>query len=142
MKVTPVRRAFAAAAAASTLAVVAACGSDSASPSGESDEREGASGAYDDGTYTATGDYTNPGGLATIDVELTIEGNEVTAVTVTPTAAGGNSLQFQTQFAGGVADEVVGRPLDEVEVDTIAGSSLTGVGFNDAVAQIKDEAGG
>lgn len=95
---------------------------------------------YADGTYTATGSYVAPSGTETIDVELTLEGDTVTAVEVTPHGSPGNAAQFQAQFAGGIAAEVVGKDIDTLNVSRVAGSSLTSGGFTDAVAQIKAEA--
>src|SRR3712207_8172197 len=57
----------------------------------------------------------------------------VTAVTVTPHATSGNSKQYQTQFASGIAGEVVGKDIAELDVSRVAGSSLTSGGFNDAL---------
>ncbi len=44
------------------------------------------------------------------------------------------------QFIAGISDVVVGKKLDELEVDRVAGSSLTSDGFDQAVVKIKDEA--
>jgi len=98
------------------------------------------SGDYADGTYEADGSYQSPNGAETISVEITLEDNIVTDVTVTPQADGGNSEKFQTQFAGGIADEVVGENIDSLEVSRVAGSSLTSGGFNEAIDEIKSEA--
>src|SRR5947209_6044082 len=43
-----------------------------------------ASGGFRDGTYSATGSYTSPGGQEQIDVQLTVASGNITAVTVTP----------------------------------------------------------
>jgi hypothetical protein len=50
------------------------------------------------------------------------------------------SRGYQERFAAALPDEVVGRSVDEVEVGVLAGSSSCGDGFNDALAQIRDEA--
>ncbi len=97
-------------------------------------------GSYADGTYSAAGDYQSPGGQEEIEVEITLEGGSVTAVTVTPQASGGQAAQYQKQFASGIADEVVGKSIDELEVTRVAGSSLTSGGFDAAVEQIKSDA--
>ncbi len=98
------------------------------------------SGDYADGEYSATGEYQSPAGDESIEVELSLEGGAVTAVTVTPNATDGNAERYQTQFADGVEEEVVGRSIDELAVDRVAGSSLTSGGFNDALEQIKADA--
>ncbi|MFL1432538.1 MULTISPECIES: FMN-binding protein [unclassified Nocardiopsis] len=97
-------------------------------------------GDYTDGTYTATGDYVAHGAPGSITVTLTLADNAVTDVVVEPGAESGASRQFQDRFAQGIAAVVVGVPLDEIEVDKVSGSSLTGDGFTDALARIRDDA--
>lgn len=64
----------------------------------------------------------------------------ITAVEVTPNATDPTSLDYQNRFIGGVDEAVIGRDVDEVELDRVAGSSTTPDGFNDALRQIKAEA--
>ena len=71
---------------------------------------------------------------------LTLADNKITEITVTPEATNGTSKQYQTKFAGGIADEVVGKSIDDLKVSKVAGSSLTSQGFNDAIDQIKADA--
>lgn len=147
-----------AAAAASVLLLTAACGtsedtdagtstSASATPSAAATtdaatpaEEPAASGSYTDGTYDAEGSYSNPGGESTVKVEITLAGGTISDVTVTPEASNGTSKQYQEQFAGGVADQVVGKSLDDLDVGKVAGSSLTSGGFDKAIDAIKAEA--
>jgi uncharacterized protein with FMN-binding domain len=97
-------------------------------------------GTYADGTYTAEGSYSTPGGEESIQVELTVADDVVTDVTVTPQASGGNAARFQDEFASGIADEVVGAELADLSVDKVSGSSLTGDGFNAALDAIRADA--
>lgn len=97
---------------------------------------------YKDGTYSATGTYQSPGGTETVAVDLTLASDLVTAVTVTPQATRPDSAMYQKAFAAGIADVVVGKDIDTLNVSKVAGSSLTSGGFNDALAQIKAKAGG
>ncbi|MDQ1121655.1 FMN-binding protein [Microbacterium trichothecenolyticum] len=99
-----------------------------------------ATGVYKDGTYEATGQYATPESVETVDVTLTIAGDTVTAVTVTGDPQAAESRRYQSEFIGGIADEVVGKKLDEISVSKVAGSSLTSGGFNKAVDTIKTEA--
>lgn len=101
---------------------------------------EAAGGSYSDGTYTAEGEYKSPNGTESISVELTLEGDAVTAVTVTPEASNPNSVRYQTEFAEGISGEIVGENIDDLNVDRVAGSSLTSGGFNEAVESIKADA--
>lgn len=99
------------------------------------------SSAYKDGEYKAEGEYTSPGGKETVGVSLTLAGDKVTAVTVTPESTNPNGKKYQGEFADGIAAEVVGKSLNELKVSKVAGSSLTSGGFNDAVDKIKADAG-
>lgn len=98
------------------------------------------SASYTDGAYEATGDYVSPAGPSQVTVALTLTDDVVTDVTVTPLATDPTSKGFQTQFADGIAAEIVGHDIDTLTVSRVGGSSLTSGGFNDALAQIKAEA--
>ncbi|WP_395640525.1 hypothetical protein [Pseudolysinimonas sp.] len=104
------------------------------------DDTADTSAEYADGVYTAEGDYTSPAGPSKVTVEITIENDTIAAVTVTPLATDPTSKGFQTQFADGIADVVIGQDIDTLDVSRVGGSSLTSGGFNDAIAQIKAEA--
>ena len=93
--------------------------------------------SYADGEYTATGQY---GGLpSSITVTATLSNNVITAVEVTPHATDPTSLDYQERFADAVPVEVVGKPIDEVRVGRLAGSSGTPNGFNAAIQRIKEQ---
>jgi hypothetical protein len=100
----------------------------------------GGSSTYTDGDYSATGNYISPNGQEEIDVSITLAGDVITAVTVTPEATNPTAIQYQTQFADGIAAVVVGKSIDEIDVSRVAGSSLTSGGFNEAVDAIKADA--
>ncbi|MDQ1102937.1 FMN-binding protein [Nocardioides zeae] len=156
---SPARRWLITAAAVATLSLTAACGvgqssdessggsSDTGSSSqeqtsdGSSDGSGSESGSFTAGTYDAEGGYTSPGGQQSVGVEVTLDADgTVTEVEVTPEASDGTSERYQSQFAGGIADEVVGKKITELDVSTVAGSSLTSGGFNDAIDDIISQA--
>ena len=93
---------------------------------------------YADGVYTATGEYGRQ--PSHITVELTLANGVVTAVKVTPHAFVPESLELQRRFAAAVPKVVVGRPINQVNVGKLAGSSGTPKGFNDAIDRIKRQA--
>lgn len=93
---------------------------------------------YADGVYTATGQYG--GQPSFITVTVTIDDDVITDVKVTPQAVVPQSLELQRRFAAAVPKVVVGRRLDEVKVDKLAGSSGTPKGFNAALAEIRKQA--
>jgi len=98
------------------------------------------SASYTDGTYTAEGSYISPAGEESVKVELTLDGDIVTAVTVTPEADDPQAKSFQEKFASGIADVVVGKDIDTLNVSRVAGSSLTSGGFAEALKAIKVDA--
>ncbi|MEX0160712.1 MULTISPECIES: FMN-binding protein [unclassified Microbacterium] len=113
-------------------------GTDTSSES--TDSGAAAGGDYTDGTYTADGSYQTPETVETISVTLTVADGLVTDVEVTGDPQARESEQYQGEFIGGIADEVVGKSLDDIEVSRVAGSSLTSGGFNEAVESIKEQA--
>lgn len=96
--------------------------------------------AYTDGTYTAEGSYSTPESVETVEVTITLESDVVTAVEVTGDPQAAESKRYQSEFIGGISDEVVGKLVDDVSVSRVAGSSLTSGGFNKALQTIKSEA--
>jgi len=95
---------------------------------------------YKDGTYSADGNYRSPNGTETVGVQLTLANGTVSAVEITQHPSNPNTRKFQGEFASGIADQVVGKSLDEIKVSKVAGSSLTSGGFNQAVEAIKAQA--
>jgi uncharacterized protein with FMN-binding domain len=114
--------------------------SDTASPSGTSSSLASSGSVYQDGTYSADGNYVSPNGTETVGVELTLASGKVTGVNITQHPSNPNTRKFQGEFAGGIAAQIVGKNIDELNVSKVAGSSLTSGGFNQAVEKIKAEA--
>jgi uncharacterized protein with FMN-binding domain len=99
-------------------------------------------GPYSNGDYDATADYQSPNGTETIDVELTLENDVITDITVTGKSVDPSPevLRFQGEFEAGIADVVTGQNIDELNVHRVGGSSLTSSGFNEAIERIKIKA--
>jgi len=96
---------------------------------------------YKDGTYTAIGDYNSPGGANQIKVTVTLVNDNITDATVTSVVAKGPpSVAFQGQFISGFKQYVIGKNITEVTLSRVSGSSLTPIGWNDAVAKIQTQA--
>ncbi|MFT4156768.1 MAG: FMN-binding protein [Microbacterium sp.] len=112
----------------------------SSTDSSSSTDSGSSSTTYTDGTYTAEGSYQTPETVETIAVTLTIADDIVTDVEVTGDPQARESEHYQGQFIDGIADEVVGVALDELNVSRVSGSSLTSSGFNEAVESIKEQA--
>jgi len=93
---------------------------------------------YRDGEYSATGWY---GSLPSHhDVTLSIEDGTVTAVEISTPAEDATSLGYQERFAAALPEAIVGRSVDGLAIDRLAGSSGCSEGFMDALAQIREQA--
>lgn len=99
-------------------------------------------GTYADGEYTESAGYQSPNGTEEISVTVTLAGGIITSVEVVGDGDNPNSKLYQGKFAGGIAAVVVGKSIDKISVDKVAGSSLTSAGFNDAIDAIKADAAG
>lgn len=95
---------------------------------------------YKNGSYSAIGNYTSPGGAEEVGVKLEVLGDVITNVSVEVKATRPASKNWQNAFAGGVKSVVVGKKLDEVKLDKVSGSSLTPKGWNDAILKIQKQA--
>lgn len=93
---------------------------------------------YADGTYTATGQYGGQPSFITVTVIL--KDGLVTAVQVKPHATVPRSLELQRSFAAAVPKVVIGKPIDQIRVGKLAGSSGTPRGFNDTIQKIRQQA--
>lgn len=92
---------------------------------------------YTDGEYEAEGFY----GSKSIIVKVQLDDDRIKDVAVTPkTLTIPRSLGLQKKFAAAVPDVVTGKPIDEIHLDKLAGSSMTTKGFNDALEKIKSQA--
>ena len=116
--------------------------SSSGSPSGASTGAAAGAATYKDGTYTASGSYQTPETVEKIEVTITLADDVVTAVEVKGDPQASETERYQSEFIGGINGEVVGKNIDELSVDRVAGSSLTSGGFNKALDEIKVEAAG
>ena len=95
------------------------------------------SGTYVDGTYTESGDYQAPSGTETVEVTVTLADGVITDITVVGDATDPTAQSRQGQFIAGIADIVVGKNIDDLDVQKVGGSSLTSGGFNVAIEAIK-----
>ena len=114
-------------------------GTDSTSTSTDSSSNSGTA-TYTDGTYTADGSYQTPETVESVSVTLTIADGVVKDVEVTGDPKAPETEEYQSKFISGIADEVVGVALNDLNVSRVSGSSLTSGGFNAAVESIKEQA--
>ena len=99
------------------------------------------SGEYRDGEYTATGSYIPPSNTKEeVTVSLTLSDGIVTGLEVSTSGNHPTSKRYQAEFTDGVQEQVVGKPIDGLNVEKVASSSLTSSGFNKALDTIMREA--
>ncbi|MEI6396625.1 MAG: hypothetical protein WCO48_00925 [Candidatus Taylorbacteria bacterium] len=96
--------------------------------------------AYKNGTYSANGSYMSPGGQDQLLVTLTIANDIVTSASVTVQSADRTSQKYISRFLSGYQSYVVGQDISTLNLTRISGSSLTPIGFNNALSQIKAQA--
>jgi uncharacterized protein with FMN-binding domain len=96
--------------------------------------------AYKDGTYSASGMYHSPGGTQSIGVRVTIQNDIVTDSNVVDQASDGDSQSYQMDFISGYKRYVIGKSVNGIHLSQVSGSSLTSLGFNNALEQIKQKA--
>lgn len=97
-------------------------------------------GAYKDGTYSATGQYSTPDGPETITVNVTLKDGSVTSTTANGSMKSLESREYVTAFLEGYKSVVVGKRIDGLSLSRVSGSSLTPQGFNRAIEQIRNQA--
>ncbi len=95
---------------------------------------------YKDGIYSATGSYMSPGGKDDIDVTVTLKDNIITDTTAIAKPGDDVSKKFMKEFTDNYKSLVVGKSITSVRLDKVSGSSLTSIGFNDAISKIKQQA--
>jgi uncharacterized protein with FMN-binding domain len=97
-------------------------------------------GGFKDGTFSATSTYRVPHGSESIRVTLTLRGGVVTNSTVQNSENDRESASYQEDFASQYQSGVVGQKISDLNLDSVAGASDTTSGFNEAVAQIAQQA--
>lgn len=97
-------------------------------------------GSYKDGSYSAAGSYQTPGGSEKITVKVTLANGVINSVDVERDPTTREAEEYQGKFISGYKELVVGKKIDEVRLNRVAGSSLTPGGFNRALDQIKSDA--
>jgi len=114
---------------------------DTTTPASDTDTNTDAvTSAYKDGTYSATGSYSSPGGRESIKLTVTIKDGIIVSTSLDEKASNGEAKEYQDDFDSGYKTLVVGKNIDEVSLSRVAGSSLTSNGFNDALDEIKSDA--
>jgi hypothetical protein len=92
---------------------------------------------YVDGIHSAIGDYGSND--SSVGVTITLVDDVITGIQITPQATDPTSLGLQQRFADAIPAVVVGKRIDEVNIDRLAVPSPTPGGFETAIEQIKEQ---
>lgn len=96
---------------------------------------------YKAGTYSATGNYETPDSQETITVDLAVASDgTVTDASVQQSATNNRSAAYQAAFKDEYKQYVVGKKLSDINLQYVSGASLTTMGFDQALEQIKTQA--
>ena len=109
-------------------------------PTSQKGEDNSTASLYKNGTYNEVGNYVSPGGPREVKVRVTLQNGVIADTEFEGLATDPTSQRFQGEFAENYESMVVGKSIDEVELSKVAGSSLTPIGFNDALEKIKAQA--
>ena len=93
-------------------------------------------------TLSATGSYSRPGGSNTIEVEITVDNNNIIQSAQIKNVGELNSIsqEWVELYNEGIEQEVVGKSLDEaVSPAVVNRSSLTAPGFNEALEAMREQ---
>lgn len=94
---------------------------------------------YKDGTYTSNANYNTPGGIELISIKLTLKNGVVIDSNASTTGNNQTGRYYQANFVAGYKSQVIGRSIAGLSLTRVSGSSLTPIGFNDAVDKIKSQ---
>lgn len=109
-------------------------------PTPTSSQTQSASSTYKDGTYSAVGSYMSPGGQDSLGVTVTLSKDVVTSVSLDLQPGDRTSARYMDSFASGYESLVVGKNIANLKLTKVSGASLTPIGFNNAISQIKAKA--
>ena len=99
-----------------------------------------ASSQYKDGTYKASINYRLPSDINELNVTLIIKDGKVSSVATDSNYGDQESSRYISGFENKVQSAVKGKSLSSLSIGRIGGASLTSSAFEDAVAQIQNDA--
>lgn len=95
---------------------------------------------YKDGTYIAEGVYVTPHGNQQIKVQLSLYHDVISDSIVTLEATDEESSQYQSDFIANYKQYVTGKKISDLQLTKVSMSSLTPIGFMNAVQSIESQA--
>ena len=89
-------------------------------------------------SYSVDVSYNSPAGPHDITANVTLNGTEITNASIEHDVSNPVSRGYLSSFEEGILEAVEGKDINEVDLDSVNGSSLTAGAFNKAMEQIAD----
>ena len=93
-------------------------------------------------SLSADGSYISPGGRNDISIDIQVDENNIiqSAKVVEKELEGPTSKRYVDLYNEGIEEAVVGQSLESAQSpERVNGSSLTSIGFNEALEKIREE---
>lgn len=94
-------------------------------------------GQYPDGTYETIGTYAPHGVKTELHVKVTLQDDAIIDVDANLGETNPLSRQITEKFKSGYKALVIGKPIQGLKLGAVSGSSLTPLGFNEALRNIE-----
>jgi hypothetical protein len=89
-------------------------------------------------SYSSSVSYRVPGNQQSLSLNLTVNNNIITAVSVNLSKTGGESAGYQSRFESSYKNLVLGKNIKSVSLSRVGGASLTTNAFMQALNSIKN----
>lgn len=96
--------------------------------------------SYKDGSYESDGSYQSPAGPEKVHLAVTLKNGVVTDTSFSGISETPKSQMYMNNFNKNYKTLVIGKKIDEIKITQLSGSSLTPMGFSDALAKIAAQA--
>ena len=95
---------------------------------------------YRNGTYSADGSFSTPGGTEKIGITLVIVNDVVTDTSAVNKSVDSTSRSYTNDFIANYKSKVVGKSLASLSLSKVSSASITPIGFNNAAQLIRSQA--
>ncbi len=96
---------------------------------------------FRDGSYSAKGRYAYHAGTEEITINVTLKDGIITDTQFQGTPSVPMSQKYMDAFSANYKSMVIGKEIKDLKLGKVSTSSLTPIGFNNALEQIKAQAG-
>ncbi|MDQ6985082.1 MAG: FMN-binding protein [Candidatus Dojkabacteria bacterium] len=95
---------------------------------------------YKDGEYTYTAEYGATDVIESFTITLSLSDGFINEFEFIDQANLGKSKKYNSEFKTAISEKILGKKINSIEIEKIAGASLTTNAFNSAINEIRLEA--